>query len=900
MRIAQARTTAKKVLTLNDIKGVDLSSAPLSVKPTRASYMKNMICKGGVNHKRNGFVQAAQFLDNEGNGAKINGIYPLSKGEHFAVHAGSELIYYNDDSAYDGDSLSDGVELADEKSQGFYTNGVLYLVSGTHLYYYDTKEDDGLLSLFDNGKAYVPTTSIGMTDKEHGSLLEPFEEVNLFSTKRINKLMGQRNEVLTGTGNKDDEGKYTVSEYSHGSSATFYLDGKIDFSKSVTVTADVYIANQYGENYGEKWTMPLTAFWDNDSKVTSNCAVNTVFEFSGEGTVTGISAIAGMTEKVEAFVEDSSSNTVYKGFQCTIGNIGERGVITFTPALPSPMLGEDNITVEYSVAKEEPKIKCACEVALTPKGKQLAIVTEDDVVYYSSPAHGWGYFPDKSYIKSIDNVTAVFDGDGSLVVTSRHESAVISFNIRESDGITVVPRVNAIYSDVGSISPYASVNLEGDTLVLTRKGVFGIGPRGVYIRSSAINKELLKFSEKDFEQAVACEHDARYYLFIGGVVYIADARYKVKFHEGERLASSFEYEWWRWELGVPISVLCHNDKMYIGRDDGRVLCLSDGYVDREVLDLKKDNGDLFESSEYVLYKNNYGIGYCFVFNESITLEGAEIEICNAYKDNSVPQGTIESVTADAANDIVTANIRYDSIVEPETVAEKLCEKKEILIKTSNDIEFEATVQSVNFNDDGSTTVTVTIPPSVSLFDMPVDAQAFLKIERERFLLKEGFVNNGKVYFLIEGDSGKVTVLYNYDNMTAKLIWEKPVECELHSAVLNLGSDIKEKVLHELCFVPSIDTTGVVQLGFETNKNGALEDVGSFGGLGIVSTPSVSGELDVGALDFNNFTHDTSFARTFKKRLHERGVEFVKFKFASKTADDFSIERLSCIYSYYTR
>lgn len=896
MRITQARTTAKKVLTLNDIKGVDLSSAPLSVKPTRASYMKNMICKGGVNHKRNGFVQAAQSFDSEGECQKINGIYPIAFGEHFAVHTGTDLRYCNSDFISQKSILDEGTKLADEKSQGFYVGEELFLRSGECLYYYDTKKEGGkLLPLFDSDKAYVPTTSIGITDKDHGALTEPFEEVNLFGSKRINKLSGQRNENLTGESSDDN----TI--YKNGSSATFYLDGEIDLTKSIKVTVDVYIANQFGENYGEKWTMPLNAFWGSDRYVASNCAVNTVFEFDGtsDGTVEGKSTLVsnGVSATVEAFVEDSSSNTNVGKFKCTIGNIGERGVITFTPALPSPVIGEDNITVEYSVAKEAPKIKCACEVALTAKGKQLAIVTEDDVVYYSSPAHGWGYFPDKSYIKSINNVTAVFDGDGTLVVTSRHESAVISFNIRESDGLVVVPRVNAIYSDIGSISPYASVNLEGDTLILTRKGVFGIGPRGVYIRSSAINKELLKFSEKDFEQAVACEHDARYYLFIGGVVYIADARYKVKFHEGERLASSYEYEWWRWELGVPISVLCHNDKMYIGRDDGRVLCLSDGYVDREELELK-------DGEEYNLLENGVGIGYAFAFDEDIDLTGAEIEICNAFKDNGIPSGYIESVNIDTTNSVVTANIIYDPDATL-SILEKICEQKEISIMTSNGAKFESIVKSINFGEDESAIVTVTVPVDSPKFETPTVANIFVKVTCERFLLKEGQAGNEKKYFLVEKkDSQKefdeVAVLYNYDEMTAKLIWEKPVECELHSAVLNLGSDVKEKVLHELCFVPSIDTTGVVQLGFETNKNGALDDVGSFGGLGIVSTPSVSGELDVGALDFNNFTHDTSFARTFKKRLHERGVEFVKFKLASKTADGFSIERLSCIYSYYTR
>lgn len=880
MRITQARTTAKKVLTLNEIKGVDLSSAPLSVKPFRASYMKNMICKGGTNHKRNGFVQAAQFLDSEGNDAKINGIYPIGHGDCFVVHAGEKLHYCVNNFEKLKVSYFDKLKLADEKSQGFYADGALYLLSDTHLYYYDINEDDGLLPLFDSEKAYVPTTSIGITDTEHGSLIEPYEEVNLFSTERKNRLTGQKNEVSVS----EDKAESFVSK----SSATFYLDGKIDFSKSVKVTVDVYIANQYGENYGEKWAMPLNAFWGgNQTHVVSNLAVNTVFEFDEAGTVEGKSTFEteGVPQEVDEFVEDSSSNTNIEKFKCTIGNIGERGVITFTPALPSPVIGEDNITVEYSVAKNEPKIKCACEVALTPKGKQLAIVTENDIVYYSSPAHGWGYFPDKSYIKAINNVTAVFDGDGALVVTSRHESAVISFNIRESDGLVVVPKVNAIYSDVGSISPYASVNLEGDTLVLTRKGVFGIGPRGVYIRSSAINKELLKFSEEDFKQAVACEHDARYYLFIGGIVYIADARYKVKFHEGERLASSFEYEWWRWEIGAPSSVLCHNDKMYIGRDDGRVLCLSDGYIDREVLEL--------ENGEYTFD------GVLLTLDKSIETQGARFVAKNFYKELPFSHiGDICEISRDGGyisafidNDvfsqIVSRNLLYNACCAQLLVGD---DENAIFIENVEigELILDEAMVRMTVDDFSIQKIENSFGESVKIFPY---------VEREEFALEEAGSEGD--FYLIDKD-GEWAFLSEYGSMKAKLIYEKPVECELHSAVLNLGSDIKEKVLHELCFVPSVDTTGEVLLGFETNKNGDLSSVGDFGGAGIISGLTSSTSLDIGGLDFNSFTFDASFVHTFKKRLHERGVEFVKFKIASKTADDFGVERLNCIYSYYTR
>ena len=882
MRVSESQTTAKKTLMLNEIAGVDLTSAPLSVKPTRASYMKNMINKGGVNYKRNGFVQAAQLFDEDGNCQKINGIYPLSMGEHFAVHTGTELRKCNSDFSSQKSMLEDGAELADKKSQGFYANGTLYLVCGKRLYYYDAKKEDGkLLPLFDSDKTYVPTTSIGITDKEHGSLVEPFEDVNLFSTKRINKLTGQKNEVLTGDGSGDG--------YSHGSSATFYLDGKIDFSKGVTVTVDVYLANQFSENYEKNWTLPLTAFWDDDSKAASNCYVNTVFEFRKEGTVTGISAIAGTTEKVEAFVEDSPHNRVYEGFQCTLGNIGERGVITFTPALPSPVLGEDNITVEYFVAKDEPEIKCACEVAISGKEKQLAIVTEDDVVYYASPAHGWGYFPDKNYVKVISGVTSISEGDGALIVSSKRESAVISFNLSEnSKGINLVPKVSAKYPDVGSISPHASVNLEGDALILTRKGVYGVNSWGAYVRSSAINKELLSFSESDFESAIAVQLDRRYYLFIGGVVYIADARYKTRFLESERLASSYEYEWWRWELnGAPSSVLCHNDKMYIGRDDGRVLCLSDGYVDREVLELKKDKGDSFENGEYTFDGEN------LVLNNEIKTDGAYIELKNFWKNMpGVKNGFISSIDKDGCR----VTIEYDDESFEKLISNEIlyngCRIELTLLGTESKYSLQVfTLDSLNCS----------VHIITSSFDMETlsvcvgrDVSICPYVEKEIFTLSS--VDDS--YNLID-IYGEKTTLSEFETMTAKLTYDKPVECELHTAIVNLGSDIKKKVIHELCFVPGITTTGVVSLGFETNKNGDLSEVG-VGGVGIISTPSVATELDIGGLDFNNFTFDAAFVRTFRKRLHERDVEFVKFKLASGTADDFSIERLSCVYSYYTR
>ena len=47
----------KRTYQVNTNRGVDLTSSPLNVLPSRASYMKNMINDGGINKKRNGWKE---------------------------------------------------------------------------------------------------------------------------------------------------------------------------------------------------------------------------------------------------------------------------------------------------------------------------------------------------------------------------------------------------------------------------------------------------------------------------------------------------------------------------------------------------------------------------------------------------------------------------------------------------------------------------------------------------------------------------------------------------------------------------------------------------------------------------------------------------------------------------
>ena len=86
----------KKVLSLNDFRGVDYASSPLEVKPYRATDMANLILQDGMLKKRNGFKQLKKIeTDFKYDGMEI---YPFGKGE-ITGEATDELFIlrlYND------------------------------------------------------------------------------------------------------------------------------------------------------------------------------------------------------------------------------------------------------------------------------------------------------------------------------------------------------------------------------------------------------------------------------------------------------------------------------------------------------------------------------------------------------------------------------------------------------------------------------------------------------------------------------------------------------------------------------------------------------------------------------------------------------------------------------------
>ncbi len=862
MRIPEVKTTYKKVLSLNDIKGVDLTSAPLHVKSTRASYMKNMICKGGVNHKRNGFEQVAHIQDN-GKGVKIHSMVSLSNVNDGHTNEDSIFTYAGNKLFFSDGKFMEILECAElapknNKVKMFYYDDLWVLVNDK-LCKYDGFET--IESLFGSKGAYVPTTSIGITDELHGGKAETFEAVNLFSTKRVNKLVGFKN-ATKKTINGDESNEYETLK---GSEAVFFLDGKIDLEKEIKITTKVNISQDESNN-----TLDLIGYVMNSEEKTDfyyeEC-ITTIFSFKGEKEketveINGDSTFTkgGEEKAVYKFEElGPENNDRFVGsFKVRIENDENgRGKLTFSPALPSYIEGEDNITVEYSVAKEAPVIKEACELNIGGSTKMLAIVTKDDIVYFSSPSEGYSYFPDNSYVKAQSGVSALIPGNGFLGIASDNEITNVSLTFDTSrDRLLLVPKLTAKINDVGCVSPLSVASLEGDVLFLSRKGVYGLTESGVHLRSSNINGEILSPTLQN-DKAHAVVRNGQYYLFIDGNVYIADARYKT--YESQRLDVSYEYEWWRWDNCPMVSAIIHDGEMYLGRGDGRIMKLGKGYSD--ITKYKLIEGEPITTD-----------GKEFTFNKELGIKaGDKIKIDNAYI-------KLAKVAFRYDHEEKKAHLEFEQDIFFEMLSKgKLVKGKTFFVKVVapveqaeiNDFEINQNEMKMSFSFESEKNNTYT-----------TEAFLYSVIENENFDVKLVGDSN---YNLID-DYGETVELSVYDDAKFTLVNINPVEAEMHSAVISLGSGASKSTLHKLIFTPSRETSGEVHVGYETNKADKFK------------SQVVGSGFDFSALDFYNFSFDADFYRRYEKRLHERNVEFVKFKFKSVSSGDFAIEAFDLIYS----
>ncbi|MDO5548286.1 MAG: hypothetical protein Q4F79_07340 [Eubacteriales bacterium] len=162
--------TSVQEMTIERFAGVDFSTDPTKVDPTRSPDACNMIADATYFPvKRTGYRGLMSF------GVPIYGLHRLD--EHILVHAGTKMYRMLDSSAV---ALYEG--MAEGPSRSFRMNGKLWILDGkTYLVY------DGVQVVPVRSCAFVPTTTIGAPPAGGG---ESLEAVNMLTPYRINTFVG--------------------------------------------------------------------------------------------------------------------------------------------------------------------------------------------------------------------------------------------------------------------------------------------------------------------------------------------------------------------------------------------------------------------------------------------------------------------------------------------------------------------------------------------------------------------------------------------------------------------------------------------------------------------------------------------------------------------------------------
>lgn len=847
----------KKTHQINTNRGVDLSSSPLNVAPSRASYMRNMISKGGVNHKRNGWNEIASFEDKNGKELRINGIWeyvhPDTRDKSLIVYAGTQFFKCDYDfNNQEAISIEAGANINGEKCRAYYKDGLLWIIGcGDYLVY----DGNSILKVENSDFAYAPVTSMNVTpyiiyENDDSVTVEgghgvAHEDINLLTRKRKNKLIGKT-------------GLYQYASYK--------LDGKMDFSMPIKVTVDIIPA---GTARNENEVSVYAKYTDSVEAVIDIVTLTyQALSYDENGQLSNYSAFCNGKEVTLYTKETENGAETEKPLNAIIRffNYEEESRAVFYFPIATYIDGYSNITVEYYADYERSIDLTASAIYTQANGVDILLVAnKDNVIFYNGLDSAdcefdFGYIPVEKFItfgsdrEPITAIVPMADSVGVFKGKSFYR-VVFTFNT-DSETYTAeyVPQITVAADSNGCVNQFVSCNVNGDTVIFNGAGVYGIElasqQRVLKLRSSNVSKAFEKYSREMLESAVACEHEGRYYLFIGGDVYIADSRFKV--YESDRLDTSFEYEWWIWD-NCPATLACSiGGKLYMGRENGKIAVFDGAYKDRELLIARSSDNE-------VVCTTGEGPSI-LIFNEALgIIDGDEIRISNGRR--LLYSGAVPSyngkLTIPIDSDLGDFYVGQTVYVESQN---KSCEI------TDYSCEYNCFVLDCDFQGVFLDSIYEDVSGKKFVLDKILDEEKFLICEKNSY-----------------GELNAIT-LYGYDDFYVIVERGTNVECEYRTPALDLGSNLSLKILNQLAITVSNETEGQVEIGYQTNNNN------------ILVSRNIGSAFDFNNFNFNTFAFDGAFYKTHIKRVFERNFNYILFKFASKSDSDFAVEAFTCVYS----
>ncbi|MBE6656263.1 MAG: hypothetical protein E7609_05295 [Ruminococcaceae bacterium] len=854
----------RKQLTLNNFRGVDFSSSVTQAAGARATKMRNLINRGGVNRKRSGWNEILQI---EGNPRPhINGVFEYAD-DTLIIHAGTSFYratkvngkYTCEDitksCTYKGAEIEKSA-LKDQRSQAFLASNCLYIVGcGDFLVYGTWKGRRELRRVAENVDTRVPVTArIYPNDALTPGKIEALESANLLTGRRKNVLFGTDDKELAGYDEDPDKPiwVWTLDSVPKGRIESMTVD-RIEEEKEEVLGQAVYAA----------------------------CVATYTIEEGKNGVLT-IKERTSVPTDGGSFHSLGLLQPLEKGAE--VGKIaGQYFTLSFSTAPPDE--SEPNITVTYTA---ETTASNAAVIEQAAFGTVYGVNGNLDRLFLGgNPKHAatvvysamddFTYFPDVNTVSvgvsSVPITAFARLADGALAVfkeQSSHDASLFTLggtytSTEDENGVTtsfsaLFPKSAGAEGEC-ALTAYACANLAGDTLLLSKNGVFGVElqedvmttVRYTRERSRSIAEKLK--GHENLADAVATVYDGRYYLAIDGVCYIADARHK---YTADASDGSFNYEWWYWD-NIPARVWTElGGKLAFGSKDGRV-CVFDGeYTDRTYLHTASGDLslDITEGGRLTCKTTLYG---------SIE-NGAEIVV------NNERLYALVEESATVANDrISTANENgifsfYEGmqVYSSGLVSDGLY--------TVTNIDFGEGTYSLKDENGNLVTQTET---TFSLYRSLSGETLFIEKENENVYLKEA--KEGKRLRLVAYKNGTPIEILATVKISA------PVVAEWVTPVFDLGTNAYSKTLLKMTVATAPETHGKLSFGYETRNARMLLD--KRGG----------DRFSFEDFSFNAFSFDTGFANSYSVRCNERNFNYILFRFLSDDDGDCAVSDFSVVY-----
>lgn len=831
---------------LNGFKGVDFSSSPLNVLPTRATEMRNFINEYGVNRKRNGWNELIRFKDGQGNDLRINGIYTLVDGsvKKTIVHAGKKFFlltksggaYTKTDitntSTY-AEAAVDTTILKDQRSQTFLSGGKLYIIGcGDFLVYgsWDNGSTYELRRVFNNSDTYVPTTTISIDDDSAvDTSRATLDDINLLTNKRINQCLG------VDAANK-----------------TFTMDsGEIDNNSTVSIILETM-----------NGTTPET------KNITNSGADKTKLYDEGNNQVGTINFATGqITFTINTKPQIADRDNIFITFKHTIAGYADRitncsfGILFGTNGSSNRLFlsGNDNL-------------------------RNFDFYSENgDFTYFSDLNYtvmGSSSFAVKAYSRLSDSTLVIFKEDNSQEATVYFRTGSDTNNYDSAGNLvsitTLFPTTAGSIGE-GIASRFANANLSGDVLMLSTNGVFGLvlgdnvatTERYAKERSRYINERLKQHT--NLSEAVGVVYKNRYYLSVDNVCYIADARF-VSQAEGD-MGDTFNYEWWYWD-NMPVRVWAIlDDELYFGTDTGQICKFDNEYADRTYYTTTTGQISLSVANNGFIYDSSLGVELAENDRIMFTTTGLyELVLNNSSSIEGVPY-----VQRISAGRIVVAS--------------------EFIGLFYNGMEVYADYVGISGLSVNTKYIIADMDAGTCSFRLKKTDDTYATISSAGFRLSRGI--EGKELFITEvaatlfrvkylSTSTETIRLVAYNNSVpgatnANIISRKNVVAEWYSPVLDFGTNVNSKSLLKITISTDPSTNGSLEFGYETRN---VDKLYQARGMRTFSFDD---------MDFNNFTFESAFANSYTKKVLVRNFNYIMFKFKSDNDTNCIINNLTVIY-----